>query len=129
MTAEVNGDIVTCNCNHLTNFAILVNSSESTCMHLYATFRVLHTPSSPSLSHVHVSFYITMPPGETVFCDAETTEFLSWPETPADTIQSLRCPNTTTVISRTCSSSGVWESVDPSLCTPFTSINVVSFND
>ena len=28
VTAEVNGDVVTCNCNHLTNFAILVDSSE-----------------------------------------------------------------------------------------------------
>ena len=26
MTAEVNGDVVTCNCNHLTNFAVLVVS-------------------------------------------------------------------------------------------------------
>ena len=30
VAAEVNGDVVTCNCNHLTNFAILVNSSECT---------------------------------------------------------------------------------------------------
>ena len=28
VAAEVNGDVVTCNCNHLTNFAILVDSSE-----------------------------------------------------------------------------------------------------
>ena len=32
------------------------------------------------------------------------------------------------MINRTCSLSGVWESVDPSLCTPFTFINVVSVN-
>ena len=61
-----------------------------------------------------------------VFCEAEVTGFLSWPDTPAGTAQTLRCPSTTTMISRTCSLSGVWENVDTSLCTPFTSINTVS---
>ena len=60
-------------------------------------------------------------------CDAETTEFFFWKFTPAGTTQTLRCPTTTTMISRTCSSSGVWESVDLTLCTSFTSINTVSF--
>ena len=61
-------------------------------------------------------------------CNAETTEFLSWPNTPAGTTQTLCCPNTTTMISRTCSLSGVWESVDPSLCTSLALINTVSFS-
>ena len=128
VTAEVNGDVVTCNCSHLTNFAILVNSSESTCMHLLATFSKLvpHTPSLSSLLHVRIFFHLTTPAARG--CNAETTEFLFWPDTPASTTQSLRCPDTTTIINRTCNSSGVWESVDPSLCTPFTSINVVSVN-
>ena len=60
-------------------------------------------------------------------CDAETTEFFFWNFTLAGTTQTLQCPTTTTMISRTCSSSGVWESVDTSLCTSFTSINTVSF--
>ena len=60
-------------------------------------------------------------------CDAETTEFFFWKFTLAGTTQTLRCPTTTTMISRTCSSSGVWESVDLTLCTSFTSINTVSF--
>ena len=61
-------------------------------------------------------------------CDAETTELLCWPETEANTTRTLQCPNTTTMISRTCSLSGVWEDIDLTLCTLFTSINTVSFN-
>ena len=61
-------------------------------------------------------------------CSADTTRFLSWPNTLAGTTQTLPCPNTTTMISRTCSPSGVWESVDPSLCTSLTLINTVSFS-
>ena len=54
--------------------------------------------------------------------------FLSWPDTLAGTTQTLQCPNTTTMISRTCSLSGVWDSVDLTLCTSFASINTVSFS-
>ena len=61
-----------------------------------------------------------------VICNNETTEFLSWPDTLAGTTRTLPCPNTTTMISRTCSQSGVWEDVDFTLCTSFTSINTVS---
>ena len=32
VTAEVNGSVVTCNCNHLTNFAILVVSVKMCCI-------------------------------------------------------------------------------------------------
>ena len=88
----------------------------------------LYSPPPPSSHYTRIPFHLTMPAEETIFCNAETTEFLSWPNTPADTTQSHRCPNTTTIINRTCSSFGVWESVDPSLCTPFTIINVVSVN-
>ena len=63
----------------------------------------------------------------TVMCDAETTAFFFWPDTLAGTTRTLQCPNTTTMISRTCSLSGMWESVDLTLCTSFTSINTVSF--
>ena len=34
-TAEVNGDAVTCHCNHLTNFAILVVSILRVCVGMY----------------------------------------------------------------------------------------------
>ena len=71
------------------------------------------------------SFHLTMPYA-IVLCEAETTGFLSWPNTPADTTESLRCPGSTIIISRTCNSSGVWESVDLSICTNFSSINIVS---
>ena len=60
-------------------------------------------------------------------CEAETTGLLFWPATIVGTTQTLQCPNTTTMISRTCSLSGMWESVDLTLCTLFTSINTVSF--
>ena len=82
---------------------------------------VLHSVSLPY--HIHWSFHF-MPAG-TGSCSAETTDLLSWPNTSAGTTWSLHCPTTTTIINRTCSSSGVWESVDLSLCTPFTSINPV----
>ena len=76
----------------------------------------LHTPST-SANHL---------PEATVYCEAETTEFLSWPNTPAGTTASIQCPSSTIIINRTCSLSAVWESVDPSLCTIFSSINIVS---
>ena len=60
-------------------------------------------------------------------CEAETTGLLFWPATISGTTRTLQCPNTTTMISRTCSLSGVWDSVDLTLCTLFTSINTVSF--
>ena len=120
VTAEVDGNVVTCNCK----LALLVNSSEFIFIG-HINKLVLHFPSISFITCSHI-FYLTMPaaPG----CDAETTEFLSWPDTPAGTTQSHHCPNTITTISRTCSSYGVWESLDSSLCTPFNSINVVSVN-
>ena len=78
----------------------------------------LHTPTSANRL-----------PEATVFCEAETTEFLSWPETLAGTTVSIQCPSSTIIINRTCSSSGVWESVDPSLCIVFSSINIVSVSE
>ena len=66
-------------------------------------------------------------PLATGFCNGETTGFLTWMDTPVGTTQSLRCPENPAInITRTCSQSGVWESVDLSLCIPFTSINFVS---
>ena len=53
------------------------------------------------------------------WCPPEDTEPLSWPSTSTGTTQSLRCPNSDVIIKRTCSESGEWGSVDPSLCTPF----------
>ena len=94
VTAEVNGNVVTCN---VTNFALLVNSSEFIFIS-HINKLVPHFPSISFITSTHI-FYLTMSaaPG----CDAETTEFLSWPDTPAGTTQFLRCPNTTTTISRT----------------------------
>ena len=71
-------------------------------------------------------FSILLPPQAIVLCEAETTEFLSWPNTPAGTTESLHCPSSTSIINRTCNSTGVWEFVDLSLCTIFSSINIVS---
>ena len=71
------------------------------------------------LSHIHTH-------AATGRCDAETTGFLSWPDNLAGTTRTLHCPNTTTLISRTCSPSGVWDSVDLTLCTSFASINTIS---
>ena len=83
--------------------------------------------TSPSLNDIPTSIHLTIPTGTgCAYCSAETVNYLSWPKTSAGSTQSLRCPNTTTIINRTCSPSGVWESVEPSLCTPFTSINPVS---
>ena len=76
----------------------------------------------------HIHTYSTSPFAANVICRAETTGLLSWPDTEAGTNHNLQCPNTTTMISRTCSLSGVWESVDLSLCTPFDSINTVSIS-
>ena len=78
-------------------------------------FKIIPSP----LSHTCAA------PGQ---CDAQTTGLLSWPDTEAGTTQTLPCPNTNAMISRTCSRFGVWDSVDPSLCTSFTSINTVSFD-
>ena len=75
-----------------------------------------------------VSSLLTHSCGAAGGCNANTTGFLFWPDTLAGTTLTLPCPNTTTMISRTCSQSGVWESVDPSLCTSLTSINTVSFS-
>ena len=77
----------------------------------------------PSPFVIHTPDHI---PTEIGFCDAEVTEFLLWPDTPAGTIQTLSCPNTTTTIDRSCSLSGEWDIVDPSLCIPFSSISTVS---
>ena len=66
---------------------------------------------------IHTSTYLTVPTGTgCAYCTAETMDFLLWPNTSAGSTQSLPCPNTTTMINRTCSPSGVWESIDPSLC-------------
>ena len=66
---------------------------------------------------IHTSTYLNIPTGTGCpYCSAETMDFLLWPNTSAGTTQSLHCPNTTTMINRTCSPSGVWESVDPSRC-------------
>ena len=62
----------------------------------------------------------------TGFCDQETTQFLLWPETPAGTTRFLPCPNTTTIINRTCNLPSNWDDVDPSLCIPISSIDTVS---
>ena len=80
---------------------------------------------SSLITYAHHS---TSPLVANVICRAETTGVLSWPDTVAGTNHSLQCPNTSTMINRTCSSSGVWDMVDPSLCTPFDSINTVSIS-
>ena len=81
---------------------------------------------SPSL-FLPTTLHLTVPAAN-VICNGETTGFFSWLDTFTGTTRTLRCPNTTTLISRTCSLSGVWDSVDLTLCTSFTSINTVSFS-
>ena len=61
-------------------------------------------------------------------CKADTTGFLSWPATPAGSTRTLPCHNTTITISRMCSPSGLWETVDFTLCAILISINTVSFS-
>ena len=95
-------------------------------VHSLATFcnahYIIYFLSDPHLpSHTH-NLSLVM---SAVFCGAETTGFLSWPDTLPGTTCTLHCPTTTTTISRTWSLSGVWENVDPSLCTLFTvSVNL-----
>ena len=62
------------------------------------------------------------------WCPQEYTGSLFWPGTSIDTDRTLRCPNSNVMITRTCSPSGVWGNVDPSLCIPFSDIDVVSIN-
>ena len=50
-------------------------------------------------------------------CNAETAGLLFWPDTLGGTTRTLQCLNTPIMVNRTCSWSGVWESVDLSLCT------------
>ena len=93
------------------------------------TLTNLTNPTDTSFSYnSSVSLLLTHSCAAGGGCNADTTGFLFWPDTLAGTTQTLPCPNTTTMISRTCSLSGVWESVDPSLCTSLTSINTVSFS-
>jgi len=77
------------------HFKSIVSHSLNTCTHLY--------------------LMIIIPAG-TGFCDEEATQFLLWPETPAGMTRSLPCPNTTTIINRTCNPPGIWDNVDLSLC-------------
>ena len=73
------------------------------------------------------TFHLTISAAN-IICNENTTEFLSWPDTLAGTTQTLPCPTTTAMISRNCSLSGEWESVDLTLCTSFASISTVSFS-
>ena len=41
MRVEVNESVVTCNCSHLTNFAILVVRISRMCVHSYADYSML----------------------------------------------------------------------------------------
>ena len=63
---------------------------------------------------------------ETGFCDEEATQFFLWQETRAGITRSLPCPNTTTIVNRTCNPPSIWERVDLTLCIPISSINTVS---
>ena len=78
-------------------------------------------------THTHLCLMIALFAGFG-FCDEESTQFLLWPETPAGITRSLPCPNTTTIINRTCNTPGIWDNVDPSLCIPHSSINTVSIH-
>ena len=100
-------------------------------VHSLATFSIAHYKFtfSLALTFLHTRTHpFTSLVMSAVFCKAEVTGFLSWPDTPAGTTQTLRCPSNTTKISRTCGLSGMWECVDVSLCTSFSSINAVSAN-
>ena len=55
MRVEVNESVVTCNCSHLTNFAILVVRISRMCVHSYADYSML----SLSKSNSHKSYIVT----------------------------------------------------------------------